>query len=125
MRLCWWLAKLLRTYAIRVAMLLPLVMIVGCSSEPDFSVVGDPDILDKVQINLFIGRDARVPNAPPSTFETLFINGKIKKIDYGKVYSYSIYIKYDNRLFGYYNHENFMHDLYPGKPWPTRNSSSS
>jgi hypothetical protein len=100
--------------SILAKLLLPLFLVAGCnSSEPDFSVAGDPDVLDKVQINLLIGRDAREPNARPSTLETLFINGKTKKIDYGKVYSYSIYVKYDNKLFGYYKHENFMHDLDP------------
>lgn len=89
-------------------------MLAAChNNEPDFIVVGPPDIVAKVQVNIAINRDAREAGARRSSLETVFLDGKTKKIDYGKVYSYSVYIKYDNKLFGYLEHENFMHNLDP------------
>ncbi|WP_423383677.1 hypothetical protein [Burkholderia sp. LMG 32019] len=70
-------------------------------SEPPFVIIGDKDVLRKIQVNVYMFRYQE-----NSSLKTVFWNGKSYKINNQNVDRFEIYINYDKNLFYHYGYDN-------------------
>ncbi|MDR5752906.1 MULTISPECIES: hypothetical protein [unclassified Caballeronia] len=70
-------------------------------SEPPFVIIGDKDVLSKIQVNVYMFRYQK-----NSSLKTVFMNGRSYKVDDQNVDRFEIYSSYDKKLFFHYGYDN-------------------